>query len=232
MSEGSYAFAVAPVIAWQPSSRMTLSLTSDYTQSRYRGNPFLPLYDGVFDLPVSNFYGEPVVPLSEGQSFSLHGILTYQVRADVRLREGLSFSANRQRDFNYDLDGLDSLGESVLRGYGESTDHTHDISSQTELLATVMSDGVRNRLVMGVELFTEVFNSIVSNAALLAPIALHHPVYGAVPADPAGTNQYWNPQRQLGVYVQDLVDLAPRVKVTIGARFDINRSEFTYQNAW
>ncbi len=49
MSEGSYAFAVAPVIAWQPSSRMTLSLTSDYTQSRYRGNPFLPLYDGVFD---------------------------------------------------------------------------------------------------------------------------------------------------------------------------------------
>ncbi len=230
MSEGSNAFAIAPVLGWKPSSRIMVNFTTAYTQSRYRGDPYLPLFDGSFALPVSRFYGEPGVPFSKAQALTLQGIITYRVSDAVQLRQGLGYSASRQQDFNYDLDGVDSAG-TVLRVYGRSTDHTRDATSQTEVLATLTSDGVANRMVMGVELFAEHYNGIYSTGDSMAPIDLNHPVYGAVPSDTGSENRYWIQQKQLGVYAQDLVELSQWMKVMLGARFDINRSQFSYQDA-
>jgi len=231
MSQGSNAFAIAPVLGWKPNTRFAVNFTSAYTQSRYRGDPYLPLFDGSFALPVSRFYGEPRTPFATAQALTLQGIMTYRVSNALQLRQGLGYSASRQQDFNYDLNGLDSMGTSVLRAYGRSTDHTRDATSQTEMLATVTSDDVANRLVMGVELFGEHYTGIYTTGDSLASIDVNHPVYGAVPSDTAPENRYWIQQKQLGVYAQDLVELSRWMKVMLGARFDINRSQFSYQNA-
>jgi len=226
-SSGSYAFAAAPSVEWTPGTRTTVTFTGAYTQREYRGDPFLPLYDGVFHLPMSRFYGEPLTPPDLAQGLRGHLIVTYRLSGAVQLREGLGYSSGRVSDYNYDLDGLDSLGTNVLRGYGHSDETSRDAASQTEMLATFTVGGLRNRAVAGLELSAERHTGFNTNGDSLAPIDLSDPVYGAVPSDTASLSHWWSPVNQLGAYAQDLIDLGRQVKLIVGARFDINRSELT-----
>ena len=225
-TDGSYAFSVTPVVQWRPGPRTSITFTGSYIERKYRGDPFLPLYEGVFRLPVTRFYGEPAAPKSLVQALAGQVIATYQVSPTVRLREGLGYSSTRLSDYNYDLEGFaDSLGTTLARGYGHSDETAYDVSSQTELLATFMTGGARNRMIAGLELSAEQHPGFFTGANLLAPISIDHPVYGAALPDTASVNGWHNGISQLGLYAQDLIDIGHQVKVIFGARFDLNRSK-------
>ena len=224
---GSYAFSLAPVIEWLPGARTTVTATVSYVQRQYRGDPFLPLYPGFTSLPVTTFYGEPSAPKSFAQGLTSQLVLTYQASRSVRLREGLGYFWVRLSDYNYDLRGLDTLGTSLIRGYGHSDEYDRIAASQTELFATFMTGGVRNRLVAGLELSSEQHPAIADTGVLLPLINLHHPVYTGLTPDTSPFNHYLFPMTQAAVYAQDLLDFGRHVKVILGARWDYNWSEST-----
>jgi iron complex outermembrane receptor protein len=229
-SAGSYGFSIAPAVAWLPSERTSVTFTGNYTQRSYPGDPFLPIYSGTFRLPVSRFYGEPLGPLSLAQGLVGQLVLSYRLSNSVLLRERLAYSSARLSDYNYELEGLDSLGTSVTRDYGHSDETAHDGASQTELIATFMTGSMRNRAIAGLELSAQRHPGSSTGGDWLAPISLDHPVYGAVPTDTAGVERWQGSVNQLGLYAQDLLDVGPRVKLMAGARLDINRSAFTFHN--
>ena len=219
-----HAFSVAPAVEWLAGERTTISFTGNYTERQYPGDPFLPVYSGTFALPVTRWYGEPLVHPSLAQGVSGQLVLTYRLAAAVRVREALAYSSGRLSDYNYELLGLDSLGTSTKRGYGHSDETAPVASSQTELLATFMTGGVRNRAIAGIEFSAERHSGFNTRGDSLASINLDHPVYGAVPSDTAQSDHWWSTVNQMGIYAQDLIDLGQDVKVTAGARFDFNQS--------
>jgi iron complex outermembrane receptor protein len=222
---GSYAFSVAPVVAWLPNPRTSITFTGSYTQRQYRGDPGLPRYSGVFALPVSRFYGEPQAPPAFAESPTAQLVVTYRASPGIQLREGLGYTHTHQRDYNYGFLGVDSLGTSLLRVYGRSADTTSNATSQTELLANFMTGRLRNHAVAGLELSGGRYGGGYTNGDSLAPINLNHPVYGAVPSDTGAMWPWWERANQVGIYAQDLLDLADEWKVAAGARFDFNQTD-------
>jgi len=225
-SAGSFGFSVAPAVEWVPNSRTSILITGEYTQRRFRSDQYMPLYSGVFDLPISNFYGEPGLPLDLNEGVSAQVVVTYRLGGATRLREGLGYTTAHAADYSVAMLGVDSAAGTELRLFGFSDEGSKDFASQTELLWDIRTGSVRQRAVAGLELSTEQINHVDDGAAVLPPISIQDPEYGAVPTDAALTPYHdWIPVNQVGVYVQDLLDLGRHFKAVVGARFDANTTK-------
>jgi iron complex outermembrane receptor protein len=222
-SAGS-AFAFAPSIAWDAGAATTVLFRAEFAQRRFRSDPYLPLIGGPSFEPLSNYYGEPGLPLDVGTGAVGQVVVTHQVNPALRLREGLSYVFGEALDHGY---GDSLAGTMLFRTYGTSTDASRDLTSQTELIADFVSGGMRQRMVAGIELSAERLSHWDTGGDSLAAIAILHPVYGAVPSDTGHRSEVRTGGYQTGIYAQDLIDLGSQVKLLVGARFDLVSTNVT-----
>ena len=222
---GSYGLSLVPSLEFGAGGRTTVLVSGEYTRRDYRLDPYIPLDAQSFQLPVDRFYGEPGLGLGRAEGFQTQAVLEHALAPGVKLREGLSVLGGSLRNTSVSLDGLagpDSLhsAATVLRSSSVNTEGSRDYVSQTELQVDRRALGLRHRLLVGVELSREKYY-VDFTLGGLDSIDVAHPVYGAQPI--AGELiRAKHVEDQLGVYVQELVDIGPRVKAMVGARFDAN----------
>ncbi|HTR19884.1 MAG TPA: TonB-dependent receptor [Gemmatimonadales bacterium] len=218
-NDGSYAFSLAPSVEVRPGANTTVLLSGEYTKRVYRLDPYLPLDATAFTLPTTLYYGEPALPLGRATGYRAQLILEHRFSPGLWLREGLSAIGGGVNDTSVSLDGV-VPPDTVLRSSSVAQERSTDLASQTELLMAGRALGLRHRALVGLELSRETY-AVSFTLGGLDPINLNHPVYGAVPT-PGPLIDGRHPEGQVGVYVQDLVDLGAHVKAMAGARYDAN----------
>lgn len=220
--EGSYGFSLAPVIQFLPGPGTSIILRGEYTQRRFRSDPYLPLDPVAFDLPIHNYYGEPDTPLGDAYGFVGQMVFTHRFSPALSFRQGLSAIGGSMDHNSVSLYGL-SAPDSVIRGYSSTQEWSRDYASQTELVISGRTGGLRHQALVGLELSREIY-SVDFTIDDLAPIGLLDPQYGATPVG-GPLIQAKHPENQLALYAQDLVSIGSHVKAMIGARLDVNKTD-------
>jgi len=220
----SESFFVAPALTWNIGPRT--SLTTEFEAQNYsyvfdRG--FLPS-KVFFDLPISRFLGEPGVNDAEFTSFSGTYNFEHEFSDDWKFRQGfnaISISGNETSvvTANFDAPFLEADGRTLPRQVSRSDESQQNYALQNEVIGNFTTGSIRHNVLFGVELARYRFAYDFFRASI-DPIDIFDPIYGAEPGpfEPSFAEEYG--ADNLGIYIQDLVELLPNLKVLAGVRFD------------
>jgi iron complex outermembrane receptor protein len=220
---------VAPAITWQIGPRTTLNVEFEYQDYNYtfdRGFPPDPI---VLELPVRRFLGEPDYNYAEFDSFSATYNFEHRFSENWRFRQGFNAliingdtKGTAPADFSAPF--LEADGRTFERQVFESDEEQENYALQNEIFGKFQTGSIHHNVLLGVELARYRFAYSFVEAPLAA-IDIFNPQYGAKPGTlvPSYSPEEYG-ARNLGVYVQDLIEVLPNLKILAGVRFDSNDS--------
>ncbi|MDF5725443.1 MAG: TonB-dependent siderophore receptor [Rhizonema sp. PD37] len=244
-SQGSFvdflntkSYSIAPVVSLMIGKKTKLTLDAEYTNSRVDGFSLgLPALGTVLPnpngkIPINRSTGEPNY-YRQFRIGSLAYNLEHQFSDDWSLR-------NAFRATYVSGDGLRYVGTELLAD-NRSLDRfllreiydDYSYNLTTNLIGKFSTGSVKHQLLFGVDLSRGEAPLNVSNFGEAAPFDIYKPVYGLPPRIPVPNNDINNLLSntsltdQLGVYIQDQVNIAENLKLLLGGRFDL----FTQTNA-
>jgi iron complex outermembrane recepter protein len=217
-------FNVAPSISWAPSGVTDVSALVEYNYLSRDGFDFgLPNIPEASRLSRTRYFGSDE-DFGRSRTLAATVVSQHQVSTNWRWREAFNYVRARQRSYQSFLDAPDYAGGSRidLWLFPRDQETDHDWSIQSELSGQITTGGIRHRLLAGFE----VAGAQVSYAELglshneVVTIDLFEPTYRSEPSPLYDSTPYRQPNRNQGVYVQDLMDVAPTVKVLAGLRLE------------
>jgi len=220
---------VAPAITWQIGSRTTLTAEIEYQNYDYVFDRGLPPDPIVLELPASRFLGEPDYNHAEFDSFSASYNFEHEFSGNWRFRQGFnallvhgSTQGTAPADFSAPF--LESDGRTFQRQVFTSDEEQENYALQSEISGEFQTGTIRHNLLFGVELARYRFAYSFFEAPLPA-IDIFDPQYGAVPEPlvPSYSPEEYG-SNNFGIYVQDLIEVLPNLKLLAGVRFDSNDS--------
>lgn len=216
---GNKAFFVAPVVTWVISDRTSLTAEIEHKDSEYSWDLGLPRHPLSLQVPVSRFLGEPD-GTNKVKSTYANTRLVHQFSDGWKLRQVLSYA---KTDGDYGLRSAFSItgdGRTANRVAYDTWEKSHTLVAQHEIVGEFTALGASHNLVTGIEYY-ETQQSYSFFFSGLASIDLFEPVYGAQP-EPGGFVLFADKSesKATGFYVQDLVSVAERWKLLLGARYD------------
>ncbi len=236
---GATHFYVAPALTWDlnPATRLTL-LTSYQRDDNKMGFPLpavgtvLPNPNG--QIPITRNIEEPDRP-GRTQEWNLNAgyELTHRIDQIWSLRQNLRYTWDR-----FDWDQIlypAGFSDSSLRSLNRSayfrSGRMGTFGADNSALADFGLWHMRHRLVLGLDYYYEVSDAVgqfVAGSVAGLPLDLFDPHYDSsvLPQRPADLGPLSRTNtRQLGVYVQDQVELTSRLTLTAGGRLDRAGSE-------
>lgn len=215
---------IAPAFTFQFSDATTLTLLSQYKDDDTRSSQALPADGTLRDnpngrIPADRFTGEPDVDRYERTDYQLGYLFEHLVSDALSLRQNARYYNNDLEDVSVFSSGFQAdqrtLDRSFFGNFGELDGFA--IDNQAQLAFTTAS--VDHKLLLGVDYQRIKADSRQSFGA--APsIDIFDPNYGA-PIPPAPVfNDTETTQDQIGLYVQDQVNLTDKLIITLGGRYD------------
>ncbi|MBU7586986.1 MAG: TonB-dependent siderophore receptor [Nostoc sp. TH1S01] len=220
-------FFIAPVLTLQLSPRTTLTTEFEYLDYSYIFDKGLPLNPVSLQLPVNRFIGEPNLDPTTGNVASITGNFEHQFSENWKFRQGLNATINNTEVGNariYSISLRDD-GRTLDRTSSVGAQKTENYSSQTEISGKFNTGSLRHNVLFGVELARFKYGYDVFEAPL-APIDIFNPVYGARPGEFTLSFAGEQGGDNIGIYVQDLIEILPNLKILAGGRFDVVDSFF------
>jgi iron complex outermembrane receptor protein len=217
-------FFVAPALTWKIGPRTSLTAEFEVQNYSYVFDRGLLPSEVFFDLPISRFLGEPGVNDAEFDSFSGTYNFEHEFSDNWKFRQG--FNATRVSGnevsvatSNFEAPFLEADGRTLPREASRSNESQQNYALQNEIIGNFNTGSIRHNVLFGVELARYRFAYDFFDAPI-DPIDIFNPVYGAEPGtfEPSSAEEYG--ADNLGVYVQDLIELLPNLKVLAGVRFD------------
>ena len=219
---GTRSWSLAPALAWCIDSDTSLTLLTEFNHLKRDGFDFgvpnIPRYQ---DLARTRYYGDRA---DFGRNDTQAATLLFEHALNERWRLRLSAHVSHahqvsQQSFPdlFSYAGANLLDYSVYSGANESSKQG-DV--QAELVGKVVVAGVEHALLAGIDYGYLAQGGAGSPVSALT-LDLFDPrgVATLVPVAPAGP--YHEAQgKDLGVYVQDLIALAPQFKLHLGLRAD------------
>jgi len=217
---------VAPAFHWTPSARTDVTflggLTRDRGEGSYVGLPaegtVLPNANG--SIPRARNIREPDWDQLDVDRAQAGYLLSHRLADSLVLRQNLRYT---------DSDVLSQLTvalalfpdeRTLLRGLGRFALRDRSLAVDTHLEAKGRTGAIEHVLLSGVDLFGQRIRQSFA-FGLHAPLDLFAPEYGLpiAPLFPAGQD-FSRRDTLVGLYVQDQMNLHPRVSVVAGGRFD------------
>lgn len=218
-------YYLAPVIAWKPSADTTIILEGEVLSTAAtfdRG--VVPINGNLRAVRRNRFIGEPgIAPVRNDNALG-------QLRIEHRLDPDWVVSAGAQalggHLFGDGVGAMNVLGDGrTLRRTFEHRDLSwSDLDLQLNLAGKFETGPFHHTLLIGLEYdsyrYREIFNRSNANAIPFV-LDLLTPRYGQFPLPPLGsvTNFLQNIQSYAG-YVQDQIDLTPRLHALVGVRVE------------
>jgi iron complex outermembrane receptor protein len=226
-------YLIAPSLTWQISPGTRLTVESEYSAAKSPNDRGLPAAGTVLPnvngrLPRSRFIGEPDDDLdkNERNNFRIGYILDHQFNADWQFRNTARISLlNSPQNSLFPTELLDDQ-RTLERGLFSTSDQSQDnFAIDTNIVGRFKTGGVAHQLLFGVDFNRDVY-SASSQEFALDPIDIFNPVYGQsrrrlvadFPEDTFTTDN-------VGVYLQDQIEILPQLKLLAGGRLDWGRQE-------
>ena len=218
-------FYLAPVIVWKPTADTTITLEGELVSTATtfdRG--VVPINGNIRALPRSFFIGEPGIPPVRNDT------ALGQLRIEHRIDPDWVVTAGAQalggRLFGDGVGAMNVLrdGRTLRRTFEHRDLSWSDLDVQLNLAGKFDTGPFRHTLLLGFEYdsyrYREIFNR--SNANLFPfTLDLLAPRYGQSPLPPlASITNFLQNTQSYGGFVQDQIDLTPRLHALLGVRVE------------
>lgn len=218
-------YYLAPVIAWKPTADTTITLEGEFASTAAtfdRG--VVPINGNIRALPRNRFIGEPGIPPVRNDN------ALGQLRIEHKLDQNWVVTAGVQAlGGSLVGDGVGAMnvlsdGRTLRRTFEHRDLSWSDLDLQLNLAGKFETGPFRHTLLMGLEYDTyryrEIFNR--SNANLFPfTLDLLAPRYGQSARPPlASITNFLQNTESFGGYVQDQIDLTPRLHALLGVRVE------------
>lgn len=231
-NSGYKSFSIAPSLKWDVNADTTLTLLMEYDRREREGFDF-----GVPNLPnykkfsrtryfgLDHSYGA-LADYGTNDTYAATLIMEHKINENWTWREAGHYTyslqlSNQSFPNNYLYTGGDQLSYSSYAGADE---HAFDAAIQSELLGKFDTGSLQHHVVIGAEasrLEHGFKGSTIRNYLVDLFDAHSHPLLDA-PASSLGGRTVTD---NLGLYLQDLIDLTPSVKLLAGVRADWFRTK-------
>lgn len=215
-------FFAAPVLTWKMGERTNLTVEFEGQRTNYGFDFGFPAEPEVLQLPISRNLGEPDFQDAFFASTLVSYRFEHKFSDNWQYKQGLSAlnttGETEQVEFFFPLeDDRRTLPRSPLR----TIERQQDYVFQNEISGEFKTGSLRHRVLLGLELsrWSYDFNYFRST---LDPIDIFNPIYGAQTGIFEQELHREQKSDNLGVYLQDFIEVAPNLKVLAGVRFDVN----------
>ncbi len=213
---------VAPVLSWQINPKMNLTLEGEYL---YVDQPFdeglIAVGDEVADIPFSRNLAEPT-DRTEFKNYLAKATLETRFNENVSLRNAFQYYRIDADTFDHRSLVLLEDNRTLLRFIFDSTLKDEIYTTQNELNINLKTWSVDHDILIGLEYIRENFDN-PARFLPASPIYIFDPVYGIEePFNPDDVPLIRRSGKlnDLGVYVQDQINLFDRLFVLAGLRYD------------
>ncbi|PMR72206.1 TonB-dependent siderophore receptor [Halomonas heilongjiangensis] len=226
---------ISPVVRWRPAAQTTLTAELELGRrdsSFDRGFGNSPLF---LEVPIHHNYAEPDARL-ENESALASVVLEHAFESGWELRSGLQASWARTDALWYPygfepISGADTDDPQVNRRRQRSVDEQTDASVMAEVSRRFDTGAVGHRMLLGADYHYDEWD--FEAQAFLGPggfpvnlpISLSDPVHGLAPSGPLApydASRY--DSHNVGLYLQDELQLGRQWRLLLGARYDRSRS--------
>lgn len=219
-------YFIAPNLLWKISEKDTVDFRFEYNKFNYAYDPgfFVDNFNSVYkNLPISRNLSEPN-QFNEGSTYRISYDYQHQFNDDWKFRQGfmtsqyeIAFGANKLSYASPNSDGV-TLARSSSQG--PQTTASYDL--QNELYGKFQTWGIKHDFLFGIELFRGSYKSprYISAEYVNQNFNPFNPVYGNDSKNITGINAWDNGIDNAGIYVQDLLDITDKLKLTFGGRYD------------
>lgn len=215
---------VAPALSWRPTSSTKLTVLGRYQNDNTRSSQRLPA-SGTLEsnpngeIPVNRFLGEPGADQYDRSQWSVGYLFTQEIGSAWTFDQKLRY-------YSIDLDDVTVFGSALrddqrtldrflFESFGELGGFALDNQGQVR----VSTGPVDQTLLFGVDVQRIQVGS-EQNFGAAPPIDIIDPNYGKDVPEPSPFKDVDITQRQVGVYLQDHVDLSDRWIATLNGRYD------------
>ena len=219
---GARSWSLAPAISWRDGHGTSLTLLAEVNHLRRDGFDFgIPNVPGYARLSRTRYFGNQAdFGRNDTQAATLLLVHPLNEQWTARLSAHYSHAHQvSQQSFPnlYAYDGGALLDYSV---YGGADEASRQYDLQAELAGNVMLGGMRHAILAGID-GGYLEQGGAGSAVATFTLDLFNPAYASALAPTSAAGPYHQAQgKDLGVYVQDLVDVAPQVKLHLGLRAD------------
>ena len=215
---------VAPALTWRLGDDTALEYVGEVLRHR------TPLDRGVVAvdnrlgaIPHSRFLGEPADGDITVDNRTHQLVLSHDWNDAWRSRLGLSHRKTSLDGFSTEPTALRPDGSLTRQRRFRDYD-SNDTAVQAEVQGTVKAGAIEHELLFGMEHFRFELDSVMlrinPSAANPYAINIHQPVYGQVQPMPVANTDTLEQQRNVALYVQDAIKLAPQWRLVAGVRMD------------
>lgn len=215
---------IAPALTWQPTASTSITFLSYFQDDETRASQAYPA-EGTLnpnphgEVPTNRFTGEPSVDRYDRTEYSLGYLFEHHAGDDWILRQNLRFYSSELDDVTVFTTGLAedqrNIQRAVFGSFGDLEGFALDNQAQVEFDTGTLAHTV----LMGLD-YQDVEVGSVQTFAGAPPLDVFDPVYGAPVPDPPVFNNADTTQEQLGVYIQDQIELTDRWVVSLNGRHD------------
>jgi iron complex outermembrane recepter protein len=219
-------FFVAPAFTYDFSDRTSLTVEAEYLDHDQASDRGIVAINGVIaDVPASRSIGEP-------DNVGIHQNRLVQYNLQHRFND--IFSLRHASNFTYSSEERkvvefgsipknDATNSKVIRRLQDQYNFERNYATQNELYATFKTGAaLEHKTVIGVELASSMFD-IWFNRSNYDTLNIYNPNYSSKPKPTKLTfgDDYRDKTQLYGVYVQDFLSISQKLKVLLGARYDI-----------
>lgn len=215
-------FFVAPAITWRISPRTSLTVELEQQNYNYTFDYNFPPEREIFQLPISRFLGEPNFNDATFNSTSVSYNFEHKFSEEWKFRQG--FSAIMVNGDTSQVELFDPLGDdrqTLPRSPLRTEEEQEDYVLQNEIFGEFKTGSIQHKILVGLELSRWGYDFNYFRGTL-DPINIFNPQYGAEATNFEQELHRKQSSDNLGIYVQDFIEIASNLKLLAGVRFDIN----------
>lgn len=222
----SHREVLAPALSWKLGADTVLDYRGEWLKHR------TPLDRGVVAdaqgrlgvVPRERFLGEPADGDVTVRNSSHQLMLSHDWSDHWRGRVGLSWRHTALNGYSTEPTALQADGRTLTRQRRFRDYDSQDVALQAEVQGRVQALGLTHELLVGAETYRFRMDSLMLrvNPSASAPYAIDvlNPVYGQAQPTPLANTDTRERQRNVAVYLQDVVHLAPQWRLLAGLRSD------------
>jgi iron complex outermembrane receptor protein len=217
---------IAPAVAWQPTSRTSLTLLGSYQQIRTRFAPPMP-HAALIDetIPRDLFIGEPGYDRFDSDLFTVGYLFEHRFNEHFKLRNNLRYF-NAETDFDYLTFGTLQPDNSLTRGVSDRKEMSTGLTIDTSIEASLATGPAAHTVIFGADIYRRTYDRDRFPGSVTPLNNINDPDYGATPVINDSINLgFESSSNQLGFYLQDQVKIFDKLVLLIGGRQDAVSSD-------
>ncbi|MBD3885235.1 TonB-dependent siderophore receptor [Phormidium tenue FACHB-886] len=223
-------FFVAPVLQWNISDNTTLTLEGEYLyDDPVFDRGLTALSNGSLVLPIDRFLGYPQLDEFYAEQYRIGYRFEHEFSENWRFRNAGSILSVWQGGTKTDLNGELVDNQFLPRELRDDESRWENYGIQAEVIGEFNTGLIEHQLLIGIDA-SRFTNSYTAEAADLTPIDIFNPDYDIPIPDDLAVSYYQTLfTNDVGIYVQDQIDLLDNVHLLMGGRLDFVDQ---YQNSF